>query len=164
MEQYKRAMFVAAKVARRVKVEASSVNLKVSQRVALFKLVAPVCQDHARIGFLLALNPSLRDLVRFDGSRWVSIGLEKDVRDCISSASVPDHQGKAPNILRSMAQKVPNCRPQLGPLRVSPDDVPALGPVDKSSMTKDFWSKVWDKRPSVPSGDREKFQSLSQAG
>ena len=72
-------------------------------------------------------------------------------------ASVPTHQSKAPNVLRAMAEKVPNSRPVLGPLRISPDDVPAQGPTDKSAMAKVFWSKVWDKRPSVPSSDREKF-------
>ena len=131
--------------------------MKISQRVALFKLVAPLCQDHARIDFLLGLNPSLRDLVHFNGSRWVSVGLEKDTRDCISSASVPSHPSKTPNILRTMADKVPNSRPLLGPLRISPDDVPAQGPTDKSTVTKVFWSKVWDKRPTVPSSEREKF-------
>ena len=56
-----------------------------------------------------------------------------------------------------MAEKVPNSRPQLCPRRISPSDVPAFGLVDKSTMAKVFWSKVWGKRPPVPSSDREKF-------
>ena len=105
----------------------------------------------------MGLNPSLRDLVLFDGDRWVCNGLEKDTRDCISSAAVSSHLSRAPNVLRAMAEKIPNSRPLLGPLRVSPDDVPALGPIDKSAVTKVFWSKVWDRRASVPSSDRAKF-------
>ena len=64
LEQYKKTMFVAAKVARRVKLVASTINLKVSQRVALFKLVAPLTQDFARIDFLLGLDPALTSTVR----------------------------------------------------------------------------------------------------
>ena len=51
LKQFMKAMFVAAKVARRVKLETSSVNLKVSQRVALFKLVVHLCQDRSRTDF-----------------------------------------------------------------------------------------------------------------
>ena len=154
---YKQALFTAAKVARKVKLEASSVNLKVSQRVALFKLVTAARQDHDRIGFLVGLDPALGGLVRFTGGRWVSVGLEEDTRAHISSLAVATHRAKPSNVVRTLAEKVPSSRPQLGPLRVSPDDVPATGPIDKSSVTKAYWSKVWAKRAPVPVGVRAGF-------
>ena len=141
LARFKKVLFSAAKVARRVKVEASTINLKVSQRIALFKLITPPRQDHARIAYLLELSPSLKELVRFDGSRWVSSGLEGATRDSVTSASLSS-QPKAPNILRVLADRLPSSRAQLVSLRLSPDDVPAVTPAGKSALASQYWSGV----------------------
>ena len=56
-----------------------------------------------------------------------------------------------------MADKLPNSRAQIASLRLSPDDLPAVSPQEKSSLAKDFWSKVWGRPPPVPSAQRVSF-------
>ena len=133
LARFKKVLFSAALVARRVKVETSSVNLKVSQRVALFKLITPPLQDQGRIGALLELSPSLREFVHFNGARWVSSGLAEATRASVASAALSSHPSP-PNILRALADKLSSSRAQVVSLRVSPDDAPAVTPADKSTL------------------------------
>ena len=157
LTRFKATLFRAAKVARRVKVESSTVNLMVSQRVALFKLITCPLQDLDRISALLRMAPSLTSLISLRGTRWVSNGLEEAARDSITSAATTSSQDKSPNILRSLADKLPCSRAQIASLRLAPDDPPAVTPKDRSTLASSFWSKVWDKRPSVPFSQRDEF-------
>src|SRR5688572_30197545 len=101
LARFKKVLFRASKKAKKVKVEATTINLKVSQRVALFRLVTAAIQEGPRVEALLALNPSLGEFVSFDGPRWVPVGLEEATRDSIASVAASSHEGKTPNVLRS---------------------------------------------------------------
>ena len=80
LERYKKALFSAARAARKVKIEGGSVLLRLSQHLALLRLVVSAVQDGARISTVLALDPALSSLVFFREGRWVMSGLEEATR------------------------------------------------------------------------------------
>ena len=121
--------------------------------MALFKLITPPLQDFGRIDGLLGLCPALKELVHFNGDRWVSSGLEEAARDSVASAALAN-QPSSPNLLRTLADKLPS---SVVSLRVSADDVPAVSPSEKSALASEYWSGVWAARPPVTKGQRDIF-------
>jgi hypothetical protein len=67
LAKYKSALFAAARAARRVKITTASSHLQLSQHLALLRLVVSSVQNRSRIEALLELNPTLGNLVFFDG-------------------------------------------------------------------------------------------------
>ena len=107
-------------------IEGASINMKVSQHIALHRLVSLARQDFPRIRSLLDLSPPLEKLVFFNGARWVPSGLEEATREALAASAVISGPPKAPNVLMVMADKLPNSRAQIASLRLSPDDPPSL--------------------------------------
>jgi len=142
---YKEILLVAADVARKVRIRTASSTLLFSQHLSLLRLVLSDGQDTARISRLLDLSPPLRSLVRLDGARWVSTGLEEATRD-LATIETPPLGAPAPNLVQALVEKVPKSRSHITTLRTSPDDPPAVTRLDKSALAKAYWSKVWDKR------------------
>ena len=148
LAKFKRALFAAARAARRVKISAASTHLQLSQHLALLRLVVSTIQDKTRVE-ALELNPSLSSLVLFDGSRWTLTGLEEATRDlaAASHATSPSPEPQKLNVVKALAEKIPSSRAQISTLRNSPDDSPASTSADKSVLTKEYWGKVWAERP-----------------
>ena len=149
LERYKKALFSAARAARKVKIEGGSVLLRLSQHLALLQLVVSTVQDGARISTVLALDPALSSLVFFKEGRWVVSGLEEATRDLAAScrASPAPTDSKKVNVVKALAERVPSSRSQITTLRAFPDDSPATTSAEKSALAKEYWGKVWAKRP-----------------
>ncbi len=64
---------------------------------------------------------------------------------------------KAPNLLSTLTDLIPKSRSQISSLRLDPDDFPALSAVEKSVLSKVYWSKVWAKPSLVIERERVEF-------
>jgi hypothetical protein len=153
---FKNALFTAARAARKVKIEAASAPLLLSQHLALLRSVLTPRQSLFRISQLLELQPRLRELVAFVNGRWEEKGLSEATRSLVAAASVPSEPTgppapPKPNFLRVLADQIQSTRPSVPFLSLSHDSPPASSASEKSTLAKSYWSKVWEKRPDPPS-------------
>ena len=79
---------MSARVARLVRMQAATINMKVSQYIALHRLVSLARQDFPRTRSLLDLSPPLEKLLFFNGSRWVPNGLDEATREALAASAV----------------------------------------------------------------------------
>jgi exonuclease III len=157
LEKFKEILHKAAHAARAVKITNNTLSLRLSHHQALLRRVLSPDQDFASIHRLLNLDPPLQKLVVFKSGRWVPNGLEDATRDLVVQAS-PSEEKPRTNPLRALAEKIPNTRTQVGTLRLSPDAPPASTGPERSTLAKEFWSKVWEKRsPPISPRVRENF-------
>ena len=148
--KFKKAMYRAATLVRKDKIDGSSFLLKYSHLFCLLRLIIPVSQDVPRIRRLLLYEATLSDLVEFKGGRFIDAGLEAAFNELRYRASGRSDPPVRPNPISAIKEKLPSSRIGLLHLRAKADDAPCFDPQGKARIAADYWKKVWAKRTSGP--------------
>lgn len=156
LSNFKAALFKAAKAARKVRLDNSSLSLRLSQHLTLFRLISQSKQDLPRIHSLLSNSSSLCSLVSFENSRWLDKGLEVSLRELTTQVSASRAQTPR-NPIKALSDLLPNSKARLPTLRASADSPAVTSDADRSSVANDFWSPIWQKRSPVPPCLRTSF-------
>ena len=149
LSKFKKALFQAAAVARRSKIENASEALIFSQKLYLLRLTSNVVQDHSRIFRLLCRAPSLGAYVTLNDGRYVAKGLEESLSSHNANAAETKMASKHP--VSAVKEMLPSTRTKTTHLRINPADAPKYDEKSKVTLAKTFWRKVWTRRESVPS-------------
>ena len=143
---FKKAISSAAKVARKCTITEDNPSLQLSQLLCLFQLCSRPNQDLPRIMSIFKRNPSARDLVEWNGNRWIPTGL----RAAIDQLYLENPQSKKCfHPAKEIAKIIPSSRASISSLRARPDDPPADSASEKSKLCATFWGRVWEKRPTL---------------
>ena len=146
---FKKVLFLAAKVTRENKIASHSAPLSLSQHLSLLRHINTTPQNISKISSLLFLAPSLSPLVLWRESSFFDNGLLDATLNLI--AVVEPAPRPAANAVKVLASKAPSTKTCVGPLKATPKSTEARTDSDRSQVASDFWSKVWAKRDNPPS-------------
>ena len=149
--KFKKALFRAAKITRRKKLETCSAPLLLSQHIALLRHINSPLQDFSRIAVLLNVCPILSSLIAFSDDRWYDNGLLSAIHNLQNSISTSFSKPPSVNPIKILSDKAPSSRVRVGNLRLKLDSPEMISNSDRANLAADYWSKIWARRSNIPS-------------
>ena len=156
---YKKLLFAAAVSARKKKLANDSFSLRFSHHLSLYRLIKRLRQDRSRIERLLALDPSLGELVTLREGFYFDNGLEVATRELLLKVGEAA-TGARQNPITRLKEALPTTRAHVPHLRDRATDEPNWSVKGKTEAAKAYWGRIWAKRKVGPSAqERSEFLS-----
>ena len=148
LELFKKTLFKAAAITKKMQVTSNSSLSLLSQHSFLLRLINSPSQDLSRIYDHLSRFPHLQGLVSFSNGTWRDNGLLAATRDLLQAPRFSPTPSIHP--LKALANGAPSSRSRVGGLRLEANDEEAISDEARSKVASRFWSSIWSARPNPP--------------